>query len=178
MNDVQNLSSLLNGVIIPLEPLLGLPKVCIYALVNTKDMKIQIYKTSSFINSISQLLREIHSGREYKDILEDKNSVSIVILEPCKKEDLNVLYSFYVQKYKEMGYTLYEDINITKYTLEKQIVYKDYKYYYALYLVSPTKSTKIELGLFSKHKDLKDHVSKWYPNNIVRGVFKYNHTEN
>lgn len=157
-----------------LETLLTVPKACIYAFVNTKDKRIQLFSTANFSQHVSRMVDEIRTSVEYKSLYEDKQKVLLKVLETGLKEDmLRHRLGEYTKQYQVKGYTLYKDMSISLYKLHKTIVYDNRKALYKLELVSPNRSKRILLGLFNKHKDLETFMDTNYPNGIIREVIKY-----
>lgn len=174
MNSEDKCLKLITKSNVTLETLLAVPKSCIYAFINVKDKRIQLFSTTNFSQHVSRMVDEISTSVEYKSMYEDRSKVSLRVLETRVQEDmLRHKLGEHTKLYQDKGYTMYKDMSISLYKLHKSIVYEDRKAVYKLELVSPNRSKRILLGMFNKHKDLETFMEAHYPNGIVREVIRY-----
>jgi hypothetical protein len=106
---------------VDIETLLKCSTPGIYALINDVDKKIDIRYSSNVSNSITTILTQIRKGIAHPtELEEDLSKLRLIVLElhPSNYQTILLHHAYWINKYKELGYTLYRKHIALQYKLK------------------------------------------------------------
>jgi hypothetical protein len=156
----------------PHEQILGYCKSGLYAFINIDQQKIDVRYAKDINLSIATIISQInHNVMDTPDLSKDflDNKISIVILEEYSSNKFNnlVRQSYWCEKYKQLGYTLYRNKPLVKLTVETALTPRGIRVY-----LRSSRYKRIEVGLFEDLKQAQDFIYLNYPNGLVKEVIK------
>jgi hypothetical protein len=132
---------------------------CILALVNERDKRILLIRSSDSLVSLSRILKLIKSrNRRYVTLRKDIKRIEIRMLEGNDRID----YTYWVNRYKELGYTFYLEYKAVEYRIQVEI--EDYTVYVR---VKSKRGYEKTLGVFQTMEEANVFVSTYYPSQVV-----------
>ncbi len=153
-----------------------LPRSGIYGLVCHKSKLVYISHSKDICTSISRLLRDIHSRNcIYKQLIKDASKLEFIKLENINNcdtlVDIHTKIDFFVQRYKQEGYSLYNTKHRYQQFKVKIEVGSDFLVY--VKLVSKLYK-KIVVGVFDKMYEAEEFATVFDTMDIVKPVYSIN----
>lgn len=154
-----------------------LPRSGIYSLVNEKDKRVYISHSKDICTSISRLLRDIHSKNiVYKQMIKDAPKLQFNKLENINNYDtlvdIHTKLDYFIQGYKQRGYSLY---NTKHKYLQLKVsieVGEDLDVVYVKLISSLHK--KIVVGVFEKMYEAEEFATLFETMDVVKPVYAIN----
>lgn len=160
-----------------------IPKSGIYCLIHKKRKNVYIYHSIDICTSIVRHLKNIQDKTHiYKQIIKDQKSLEFVFLENIYKQnksDIDVKLYHWMKHYKELGYNVYNYINLCRYRTRIDI--DDIRLYLYVKLISRRYDEVIvgkfdniiEAREFAKLYENMEFITPIYAiNNLSREYFK------
>lgn len=151
-----------------------LPNMCVFALVNEKDKKIFIGKTTNLVTYLGRLINECQYSN--KELL----TLPFIILESITdKPNLYVRFNYWINYYSNKGYLIYKK---PKYRLNYKLridLMGDFRMQYEarhLFYVKilSRRYRELVIGVFDKIYDAEAFIADNYPNGIESVVYSSN----
>lgn len=151
--------------------LYGVSRAGVFALENASDKLVQVFYSKNIALTLGQVLASLE---DYGSMKHDLAKLVVrVIQEESDTRNGRCIQKHTIQEYMDKGYSLYRGVhNLASYKLDKRIIYQKGTHLFELYLVS-SNGTKIVLGYFPHHRDLKRFVSLYYPDNKITRIVKH-----
>ncbi len=138
----------------------GVNKPAIWAFINEKDRRVYVAGSKQPLSAAMALIADLYSEKKAKNpqMKRDKRQLRFKLLEVTN--DLRLMKYVWMDKYIELGYTIYNTVKMPRYTVD---IYFDFKArMFDLLLVSAGKRVKFvksfkteeEALLYSKSKDI------------------------
>ncbi len=170
MGRKQKLDQLLNSNYMSLETVRKLSGGSVYALKSRFKDRVQVYGTKNTWTHLGRLIEEIQNSGEYIELKNEIQDIDIVLLETdIEVSNLKVRTTYWIDKYKAMGFTFYKDLNPTRYVLETSIEHKAGRMCYCLYLKNKGNDRKL-IGIFDRKKQLTSFVKEHYRDGRVSAI--------
>ena len=153
------------------------PQGGIYSLVCEKSKMIYISYSKDIITSLARLVRDIYSGNIiYKQLKKDASKLEFYRLENINNcdtfIDVQLKLDYFIQEYKQQGYSLYN----SKYKLQqfkiKIEISDDMKLIYVKLVSKGNK--KIICGVFDKIWDAEEFATVFETMDIVKPTYAIN----
>lgn len=140
----------------------------VWALVNLVDNKIYINYSNNILASLSRNISEIlDNSHSCRPIISDYAKLELVILEThVPHNQLKVKSGYYMDSYKNNGWSLYNTNPPVKYTV-KTLIAKDCK---AHVVLVNKRNDKLVVGVFDSIYEADEFSSSVYPNNTVTTI--------
>lgn len=144
---------------ISVEKLLELSRIGLFGLINDIDKRVYVSYSTNIICSVSQI---IESNKLLKD---DVNKLRIITFDcPTYNKNIQKQYvMYYINEYRNKGYTLYHKFNHIRYKVDIEIV-KELAY---VKLISSNNKNNVVVGVFDDIDKAKEFLSEFYSNSFV-----------
>lgn len=156
-----------------LETLLDLNRATVYCLINEVDKKIQIYYSSNTLKHLSRLLDEIMVSGQWIALKNDIKKCKLVIIETT---DNKLRLGYWIDYYRNQGYSFYKDISPILYSFNIKIEYFPKKLVYVLSLKNST--NEIVIGKFNKKKEMEEFKRLHYPDKVITKIVYHKSVSN
>lgn len=147
----------------------------VYAVINSSNKRIYIAYAANVSIAIATLLAkaanyELPINDLCKDI--ELGIVSIKLLRECKG-DTNILRGYaqmFVDKYKQLGYSMYRDITFIKYSVKTSITTSNK----VIVELVKTRNSKVLVGVFNNMIEANNFITENYKEPIYFPVYSSN----
>jgi hypothetical protein len=136
----------------------------IWAIVNERDRLVYLSQSNNVLASMSRNIDMIHNkSHSCRKLLRDKSLLSFVVLEEVSstETDRKLRLNYWINHYRNKGYTLYRKHNGEATYTPKLFVTKDYKVHVTLV---NKRNDKLVVGVFDKMNDATQFITTYYSN--------------
>lgn len=150
-----------------------LSKPGIWAIVNERDRVVYLSQSNNILSSMSRNIDMIHDkSHPCRKLLRDKSLLSFVLLEELHTETNRKLrLNYWINHYRNKGYTLYRRHNGEVSYTPKVFVTKDYKIHVTLV---NKRNDKLIVGVFDKMDDATQFITTYYSNTFYNITYSDN----
>jgi hypothetical protein len=157
---------------------LNLKRCGIFALVNNEDKKVYITFSKEICSSFARIIREIHEKTcSYKQLIDDAQKLSYIFIENINYEDtkldIHLKMEYFIQQYKHLGYTMYNDKHKPAKFKVVIDVHNDIKRIHVC-LMSKSYRRSITVGVFDKMWDAEEFAVLFDSMDIIIPVYSSN----
>lgn len=146
--------------------LLSLKQGGIYILKNEELKLVQVYGSRNMLDHVNNVMKKVDTG-EYNEMRNHLNDVQFSIVEYVSNDqNIKVILSGWIDKYRNDGYKFYRDNNLVAYRLMDSPGMIKGKSYYLVYLKNKRKDKTI-IGIFNSKEEAVIWKEQIYPNDIV-----------
>jgi len=138
-----------------------LSKAGIWAIVNESDKVLYITQSNNVLSSMSRNIDQLNNKSHHcRSLLRHKSKLSFVVLEYVTIEtDRKLRLNYWIEKYRNKGYTLYRKHNGEALYVPKILVTEDFKIHVTLV---NRRNDKLVVGVFDKMSEAEHFTTTHY----------------
>lgn len=158
--------------------MLNTPSKGIYCLINHRNKRVYLKYSQNICMSLSRVLADIRSKNTiYKQLIKDVKKLQFLYLEDINiNEDdlsLHLKLDFYVQKYMDLGYSLYNNKHkLARFKVAIEVT-EDLKSVHVV-LTSRNRKKRIVVGVFDKMYDAEEFAASFDAMDVIRPIYAVN----
>lgn len=144
----------------------------LYCFINKEDKRLYITWSIDLLRSVTRHIGMLCSGvHNYRNMQLDCNKLEFEFIETIEddRSDISLKYQYWVEYYKELGYTLYAENQVSKYKvvikIKKSLVYVTLK---------STYYTNIVVGVFNNMPEAEEFASIINNLKIISPIYAIN----
>lgn len=157
-----------------MKDLFKLPESGVYALIEPTLNRAHIVSTTDILGSLGRLVDLMKNDKRYSQLRGNYDTVVFVLLESTVcRNNYRIKQTYWEDKYKRMGYTLYVETQGVRYKAVVETVNVNFKLRPCVQLVSKNRK-RVTVGVFESLNDAETFHSLYYKDGVYDIVYAQN----